>query len=337
MMEAVEGIQYPYALDKGGSIVKAVDAPRSEIYSCIACGERMVLRRGEIKRPYLAHYTENPNCTPETVLHKMAKDNIKAGIDTALSLNFEYPLTWRCPICNQEHKGNLARSPREVETEVSLDGVRPDVLLSSMEGRPLVAVEVVVTHSPEKGAIEAYKRLKLPVIMVKPGWEDLEKLKSGLGLVKAWQAPCGAKRCPKCKKAMNEIEIGAFKGGSCLYCGKPILNMGLMTDKSWYSKRLSLGMIKPARSIGVILTQAGIVFHGERPIVYQCSKCGALQIGKWGNIRYLTQGPVRREGLEKSKTYYRCETCDIWLEIKRAAQSMTALQTLIPTDREKGP
>ncbi|MBA7497236.1 hypothetical protein ES702_07848 [subsurface metagenome] len=336
MMEAIEGIQYPYALDKGGSIVKAVDAPRSEIYYCINCGERMVLRRGEIKQPHFAHYTENPNCAPETVLHKMAKDNISQGIDTALSLNFEYPLTWRCPICNQEHKGNLARSPREVETEVSLDGVRPDVLLSSVKGKPLVAIEVVVTHRPEKGAIEAYKRLKLPVIMVKPGWEDLEKLKSGLGLVKAWQAPCGAKRCPKCKKPIDEVEIGAFKGASCLYCGKPILVMGLMIDKRWDSRKLSPGAIKPARSVGVLLTPSKVASYAERTIVHVCSKCGALQIGKWHNIRYLVHTEVRREDLEKSKPYYRCEKCDTWLEKKRTVKSMTALQTLIPPDVEKG-
>jgi len=325
-MEAIEGIQYPYALDKGGSIVKAVDAPRSELYSCIACGERMVLRRGEIKRPYLAHYQENPNCKPETVLHMVAKNTIRKAINEALRLKLKYPFTWRCSLCNQEHKGNLARSPREVKTEVSLDGVRPDVLLSSIKGKPLVAVEVVVTHSPEKDAIKAYKRLKLPVLLVRPGWEDLENLKRGLGLVKAWQAPCGAKCCPKCKKPIDEVEIGAFKGATCLYCGKPILVMGLMIDKRWDSRKLSPGAIKPARSVGVLLTPSKVASYAEKTVVHVCSKCGALQIGKWGNIRYLVHTEVRREDLVKSKPYYRCEKCDIWLEKTRAIKSMTALK-----------
>ncbi|MBA7702575.1 hypothetical protein ES703_111344 [subsurface metagenome] len=297
----------------------------------------MVLRRGEIKRPYFAHYTENPNCKPETVIHKMAKDNIKEGIDTASSYDLKYPFTWRCPICDQEHGGNLARSTREVRTEVSFDGVRPDILLSSMKGKPLVAIEVVVTHRPEQKAIEAYKRLKLPVILVKPAWEDLEKLKTGLGEVEAWQAPCKAKRCPKCKRPMKEVVIGAFKGVSCSYCGKPMLVMGLACDKERYFEELGPGVIKPAQSVGVLIEELEVPRYRYSPIVHRCPTCGALQGGKWGEREYITDSVADREDLVKSKPYYRCETCDTWLEKKRAAKSITALKPLTPRIREKGP
>ncbi|GAJ18742.1 unnamed protein product, partial [marine sediment metagenome] len=159
-----------------------------------------------------------------------AKDNIKAGIDKALSLKFEYPFTWFCAVCDKEHKGNLARSPREVKTEVSLDGVRPDILITSMKEKPLVAIEVVVTHSPEKEAIEAYKRLKLPVLLIRPGWEDLDNLKSGLGLVEAWQAPCEANPCPKCGGPMEEVVAGVFEGEKCYNCGNVL-------PFFWFSER----------------------------------------------------------------------------------------------------
>ncbi|MBA7605674.1 hypothetical protein ES703_12808 [subsurface metagenome] len=337
IMEAVEGILYPYAMDKAGSIVKAVYAPRHGIYSCISCGERMVLRRGEIKRPYFAHYTENSNCKPETMLHMMAKDIIKAGLDTAIKMKYEYPFTWHCPVCDQEHKGNLARSTREVKTEVSLDGVRPDILVRSMKEKPLVAIEVIVTHRPGRRAINAYKWLKLPVLIKKTTWDDLKNLSSGLSMVEAWQAPCRAKTCPKCGKAMKELEIAAFKGISCSHCGKPMLVMGLSGNKGDYFKELTPGVIKPAMDVGVLMREEKPPLWGYNPIMHICPGCGALQCGKWGEREYITDSLNGRRDIEKRKEYYRCETCDLWIEKIRAANSMTAQEPLNPCEREKGP
>ncbi|MBA7685615.1 hypothetical protein ES703_94040 [subsurface metagenome] len=335
-MEAVEGIQYPYALDKGGSIVKAVDAPRSEIYSCIACKERMVLRRGEIKRPHFAHYTENPNCTPETVLHKMAKDNIREGIETALSCGLKYPFTWHCPVCDQEHKGDLARNTREVKTEVSLDGVRPDILVSSTKGKSLVAIEVVVTHSPEQEAIEAYKQLKLPVLLVEPGWEDLENLKSGLGLVEAWQVLCVAKRCPKCKGQMEEIDIGVFTGRNCYKCGGPLLYIALVKGQIASFINLAPGIIKHARSLGVLMKKINPVIYHLEIAVDQCHACKALQVGHRHEVKYISDLEAGGRKLVKRKPCYRCQACDIWLEKKRAIKPMTAQNPLNIPPGKKG-
>ena len=320
MMEAVEGIIYPYALDKAGSIVKAVDAPRSEIYLCIGCGDRMVLRRGEIKRPYFAHYTENPNCKPETVLHKMAKDNIKVGIDTALSLKFDYPFAWRCPVCNQEHKGNLARSTREVKTEVSLDGVRPDILITSMKEKPLVAIEVVVTHRPEQEAIEAYKRLKLPVLLVEPGWEDLDNLKSGLGLVEAWQAPCKAKHCPKCGGPLEEVVAGVFEGPKCYNCQNVLPVFSLVKNGKAYHSPETPGMFKPALSLGVPIRKIYISIGPRYVIALICPTCGESAGSDWDAAGSLSQKLIRYENPVKTKPYYRCKSCDLWIEKKRAAK-----------------
>ena len=317
-MEAVEGIQYPYALDKGGSIVKAVDAPRSELYSCIACGERMVLRRGEIKRPYFAHYTEDLNCTPETVLHKMAKDNIKAGIEDAMSLNLEYPFTWWCTVCNQEHKGDLALSPREVKTEVSLDGVRPDILLSSIKGKPLVAIEVIVTHSPEQEAIKAYKRLKLPVLLIRPGWGDLENLKTGLGEAEAWKAPCRAKRCTSCRDAMKEVVVGAFEGHNCYKCGKGLLVFGLAMGKGGYFPPWKPGMFKPALSVGVPVKRKTISHDGKRITVLKCPACGGIELIDIWACTWFDDVAHNAKPAVNTQDYYMCANCDTWLEKTRA-------------------
>jgi len=336
IMEAIEGIQYPYALDKSGSIVKAVDTPRSELYTCISCGERMVLRRGEIKRPYFAHYTEDLNCTPETVIHKMAKDNIKTGIDRALKWKFKYQFTWRCPVCNQDHKGDLALSPREVKTEVSLDGVRPDILLSSIKGKPLVAVEVVVTHSPEQEAIEAYKRLKMPVLLIRPGWEDLEKLKTGLGQVKAWKARCRAKRCPKCKSILRHTKISSVNTRHCWKCGKLVRVLWPGGFNPYDSRERSKSMIGPASMVGVKLRMRKAKTDRRQYAFHECPYCGKPQGDTYIYTDWFNEEMINNTKPDRIVEFYYCDRCDTWLEKKRAANSMTALQTLNPSDREKG-
>lgn len=313
-MEAIEGLLYPYALDKGGSIVKAVDAPRSEIYSCIACGERMVLRRGEIKRPHFAHHTENPNCTPETVLHKMAKDSIREGIENAMSLRLKYPFTWDCPVCKQSHKGNLTRRTREVKTEVNLDGVRPDILITSMKEKPLVAIEVIVTHSPEQEAIEAYKRLKIPVLLVEPWWEDLEKFKRGLGLVEAWQAPCKAKPCPECGGPMEEVVAGLFIGPKCFNCGKKIpvfsfVKYGAADLQDW-----TPGMFEPALSLGVRIKKTSMLFGPSYAIAIMCPYCETFAGANWYFHDWFNSKFIQGKAPVKTKPYYRCRACDLWIE-----------------------
>ena len=335
-MEAVEGIQYPYALDKGGSIVKAVDAPRSELYSCIACGERMVLRRGEIKRPYFAHYTEDLNCAPETVLHKMAKDNIKAGIDEAMSLKLEYPFTWWCTGCNQEHKGNLARSAREVKTEVSLDGVRPDILLSSIKGKYLVAVEVVVSHWPDQQAKEAYERLKIPVLVAEPWWEGLENLKSGLGEIEGLNMPCRALRCSKCKSILRHTSISSVEAYPCKKCGKRIRVIWPGGLEPYAEQRRSKSMIAPASMVGVKLKWLRSPTHRRWYAYHVCQYCGQAQSDVYIYEYDLNEDMVNYPEPDRRVEFYYCKTCDIWLEKTRAAKSITALKTLIPLPREKG-
>jgi len=193
-----------------------------------------------------------------------------------------------------------------------------------------------VTHSPEQEAIEAYKRLKLPVLLVKPEWEDLEKLKSGLGLVEAWQAPCKAKHCPKCGKPMEEVVVGAVEGARCYKCGQLVPVFRLIHNGKNYPIPTTRGIIKPAKRIGVIIALSHISVGGPWIYLLKCPTCGtSLGVDWYGSGRFETE-VVKNKVAIKTKPFYRCEHCDTWLEKKRAVKSITALQTLIPPDVEKG-
>lgn len=336
MTELGEKLLYPYAVDKLSLIVKAVDAVRGGIYSCMGCGERMVLRRGRVRRAHFGHYSENKHCAPETVLHKMAKDAIRQGIEKALSMGDGYPFKWFCHVCGQDHEGNLALSPRGVKTEVELDGVRPDVLVSSIKGKHLVAIEVVVSHWPEEEARMVYKDLNIPVLMVKPGWEDLEDLKSGLGEVDTFNAPCRAKRCPKCSEIMKEVVIGAFEGYKCGHCGKGMLVVGLVSGSDGYLGDLKEGWIKPARSVGVVLKRISVASYGWSYVVHGCPACGASEGDGFWESEWFNDVMMGGGTVVKTSSYSWCECCDIWIENKRAVRQLTALRSLYPVAREKG-
>ncbi|MBA7686791.1 hypothetical protein ES703_95249 [subsurface metagenome] len=251
-------------------------------------------------------------------------------------MKYEYPFTWHCPVCDQVHTGDLARSPREVKTEVSLDGVRPDILLSSTIGKYLVAIEVVVTHRPEQEAIEAYKRLKIPVLLVEPGWEDLEKFRNCLGLVEAWQATCKAERCPKCHRILRTIEAGSVYGYPCWKCGKKMRILIFEGDSPGGLWGTPKSMIPIAKELGVELKSMYSATAGGKYLAHYCPSCGAIQGDYYVYLESEWIFTDEANKPDRSVEYYYCEKCDIWIEKKRAAKSITALQTLNPCEREKG-
>src|SRR5690606_2683818 len=121
----------------------------------------MVARHGTKNRPHFAHKVETNACSPETALHRLAKEAIRRGVEDALRDSRPYEFEWRCPVCWAGNWGNLAVTPRRILVEEELDGIRPDLLAVNESNKPLVAIEVVVTHLPEEETLNTYERRKL--------------------------------------------------------------------------------------------------------------------------------------------------------------------------------
>ena len=64
-----------YALARDGSVANPETAPKLErAYRCFDCNEHVHVCRGEVRKPYFAHYAERPHpCNAETIAHEAAK------------------------------------------------------------------------------------------------------------------------------------------------------------------------------------------------------------------------------------------------------------------------
>lgn len=338
---------YPYAFDQRGAVVAADEAPRGSSYHCIGCGQPMVLRRGKVRRAHFAHAGSAGHCSPETVLHQLAKEAIKRGIEQALSEQRPYPLEWRCRLCDRSNTGNLAITPRRVEVESRFNGIRPDLLLTTPEGKPLAAIEVVVLHEPEDNTLQVYAQAGLPVVLVKPVWEDLPRLEKGLtGVeVQVLNGPCRSPLhpppsvppplCPECHAPMRQVRIDVWNGYRCYRCGHPMPVLDVeSTGRDGSSPDLipsdtgdeleddmallalwesPPGLAGPARELGVRMREEYSQTAGTHYLMHLCPHCGAKQ-GDWyiHGERFADWIPVPEHPV-KVGFYWWCRNCDRWV------------------------
>lgn len=184
------GIAHPLA-ELDGETVWAIDlAARSERppgLTCVGCAGPMSLRVGDQRRPHFAHRPGTQCVSGETALHAMTIRAIAIGIARQASRHEPFSMAIVCDFCDAGRMADLARDHGlSVEENRALSAeTRPDILVRSADGDPAYVVEVIVTHAPEKPALEAFRARNLPVIAVKPSWETIEGLRDGLEVLEA--------------------------------------------------------------------------------------------------------------------------------------------------------
>jgi hypothetical protein len=199
----------PVALAPDGQLVRAGKAAPDLPYRCPGCAGPLQLRNGSVRSPHFAHLG-HAGCSGETALHQGAKAWIAqqlrrcllarkalrprllvacAGCPKPAGMDYD----WTCR--GEAWLPLAALGFDEVALErATPDGLRPDVLLLK-DGRPLLAIEVLVTH-----AVDAAKaaRTSCPWIEL-----DAEELIAGS---RSWR-PCQARHpwratCPVCARAV---------------------------------------------------------------------------------------------------------------------------------------
>lgn len=223
-----DGILYSQAVDPDGEVVQARTARQDKQHSCIECAKPMVLRRSGntgrgARRPHFAHKSKTSNCSPETVLHRLFKQELANYIADCIVHGQAIPFLWECQHCNDTHEGNLAKRAARVAVEHDMDVARPDIALLDAEGAVISVVEIIVTHPISAETREFYSQRKLHVI------EYRLKTESVLDDVPAAAAsPTAVSACrnPKC------VACGAHKHSETLRiidaacydssCGKPM-------------------------------------------------------------------------------------------------------------------
>lgn len=162
-------ILYPAALAADGKIVFIKAAMVGNKYTCLHCEQRMVARKGARKVHHFAHYRAG-DCEPDAALHTYAQRLIQDGHAAA----DEYRAEFSCHLCTG-WAGKDVKDYNCIKEASLVKGARSDIAFVNGAGRRL-AVEIVVTHEMEVSAVSAYQSENIPVIIVKPTWENVEDL-----------------------------------------------------------------------------------------------------------------------------------------------------------------
>lgn len=93
-------VRMEYALAADGTLARAGTAPKGQghTYCCLDCGERLKLRRGDVRAAHFSHLSES-GCSGEGVIHRAAKlELVRALTERERPFTLEVPCSWPgCP------------------------------------------------------------------------------------------------------------------------------------------------------------------------------------------------------------------------------------------------
>ena len=301
------GVSYPVA-DRGGELVWAEDlralGDRPDDLTCCGCAEPLRLKAGSVNRPHFAHH-DGKECHggPETALHRTTIRVLADALMAAASAGLPFPIFEACATCEAQREGDLARAGTlTVELERALeDGMRPDLTALDSSDRLLYVIEVVVTHTPEHAALELYRRLNLPVVLVWPTWETLGRIRRGLtkDLHRCARTTTGSFALACCRfprHRQDERESAACHCGldtvridsetSTMQCYRcegsfPVLDLYVLDAGRRRLIAASAAELRGVREIGraggVKLERAKSGMAGGSYLMHMCTHCGSKQ------------------------------------------------------------
>lgn len=212
----------PYGLF-GDKLVHVSEVDRGEDCGCrcVACNALLVARKGSIREHHFSHASNEAKCAEETVLHRLGKRLLRERIERHLKAVEPLLLEWYCTECDSSHEVNLLKKAAHVHEEYTLGTARADLMLESAQSKPYVAIEVVVTHTPEASVRQFYQRSKITCVeIVVKTVSDLERIKSQTPLRAKAVDFCSA---PKCScggilfpRSISIVELPCWK------CRKPM-------------------------------------------------------------------------------------------------------------------
>lgn len=249
-------ILYSTAWNHNRELTKAADAQKGELYECLSCDQRLVLKQGKIKRAHFSHKAVSTNCTPESVLHYSFKTLLCEKIHNYLNEGSSFGIEWNCNYCNEVHQGNLLKKVVKCELEYNLGVCRPDIALLAEDGRVVAAIEVVVTHSPEQRALDYYKKNQIALILLSLVTdEDLQRLDSSILKIDELDL-CPNPKCTRCGEHQF-LRCMTIIQGQCSACFAPIKLAVLGDHATRYQGILnfSLSEVNFANDKGVYLTE----------------------------------------------------------------------------------
>lgn len=285
-----QGVQLAWALDRDGRKVRAArlapaDRRGRAPFSCLGCGEELIPHLGRVRTPHFAHRAGSacPLTAPETALHLDAKERLLALCAEAFAGRQTVRALSRCPGCRRVVPLDLGALGDRAEPEGAVGALRADVLLRA-GGRPVLAVEVLVTHAvePEKEAALAAAGVPAVEVDAREEWERAE----GDGVDVVCARSLGFPPCPACQ-ASTRAEAEVQKGGEAAE----------IAELERYRAR---GLLKAAPGPGAggggldaPLSPAELAELGSR---FTCPDCGGRSLDRGVRILRHACPPAARSG-----------------------------------------
>jgi hypothetical protein len=305
-------LKIPYA-DRHGQLVH-VDRVCSGLQKdcfCPVCSGSVIARKGPKLVHHFGHH-HKANCQPKTIAHLIAKRMLAEKIRNAIVQRRPLPFVWRCKKCPGTHTGNLVKRASRVEVEFSIPGCRPDIALLSHAGVVVVAIEIVVSHKPEKPACEIYSAngIRLVELDVKSA-EDLEAINADMLEVDRVDF-CPRPICPKCDIALLEKKLFiSIRNCRSPRCQKPMKIAHLSTDgMSCGPEQFTPAEKGLADKLAVVLKNQYSRKWEDAYFANTCAHCGSF-IGRHYLPEYCDPG----DWDAGTVTGYRCPNCRYRLEL----------------------
>ncbi len=175
-------IKYHHALDTKGNLIdinSVTEADRNKEYRCLGCGELLRPRLGNKNAHHFAHKSDVFNCSPETYIHKLAKQKIKEWFDSDKPFKISYSQkvscadAESCPFHKIEecHDSKLKTYDLKeyydtCSIEESIGNFTADILLTSQKNSliPPILIEIQVTHKSETVKLNSgYKIIEIKI------------------------------------------------------------------------------------------------------------------------------------------------------------------------------
>ena len=233
----------PYAYDCTGKLVHIDNAHKNETYKCPECGKTLSLNISKIpkgekyhRRNHFSHPKRNSDnhCT-ESFLHKLFKEKAAKFIEDKIQNNVnEFHFEWICDECSDKHEGNMLKKAKSVYTEHNLGICRPDIVLLDNDGKVVIAIEIVVTHSPSSETLEYYSTKKIACLQIHVSdFDDCEDVENKLAHPDFVNL-CPAPICQKCNSRMHKSKM-IIVNGICWKCRKDMAIAMIETKRSMHS------------------------------------------------------------------------------------------------------
>ena len=261
--------------EKDGELVRVSMVERGLKCACICplCKVSLVARKGSRKTHHFAHQAGS-SCDGETLLHYLGKNLMRDRLVRALSTHRSLPMEWKCSECPDWHEGNLIRVARSVEVEYSFEVCRPDLTLFDKDGKPVVFIEIVVSHRPEPNVYAYAEKRSIRIVQIElSSSDDLEQLASDGPIRPASVTACTRTKCEKCSSPLSMQYLHVVLT-SCWKCSDEMKIALIDQERALVGPReFSPDQVRIATERGALLKEKYSRTMGERYLANTCPNC----------------------------------------------------------------